>query len=124
MRVVFVILAILALAGCAPPHATADASPGATNPSNNASSSEEQACKARGGEMRRICLMGELACVEKYRDAGKACTDKSQCMGQCRYRGDAPVGSSVVGECQRTTDPCGCFGTVENGKFIGSLCVD
>lgn len=121
MRVLW-ILAALILASCAPPKTPDDTPAGATTSTSN--KDDPQACVARGGTMRRICLMGELACVENYADAGKPCTDKKQCIGQCRYAGSAPPGASVVGECQRTTDPCGCFGTVANGKFEGTLCVD
>jgi hypothetical protein len=124
------ILAALILASCAPPKTAGDAPTGTTTGTSTSTSTstsnkdDPQACVARGGTMRRICLMGELACVENYADAGKACTDKKQCFGQCRYAGSAAPGASVVGECQRTTDPCGCFGTVANGKFEGTLCVD
>ena len=116
---------LLTLGACTPPQATAN------GPTKTAAALESQptgedvqACKARGGQMQRVCLMGEWKCVERYADAGKVCRDKSECLGQCRYAGNAAPGSSVAGECQRTTDPCGCFGIVENGKFTGTLCVD
>jgi hypothetical protein len=123
MRVIFLI-AVLIVASCAqPPREVATGGAIVTGP-GTATKDDPQACAARGGTMQRICLRGALACVEKYKDAGKACTDKSQCLGQCRYVGSAAPGASVVGECQRTTDPCGCFATVGNGKRQAALCVD
>jgi hypothetical protein len=70
--------------------------------------------------------MGKMTCVMAYADAGKPCTDKAQCLGQCRFEGGKPVApeASVVGACQRNTDPCGCFGLVENGKLQAMMCVD
>jgi len=124
MRVVAIIIA-LALASCVPPATGEPPSGGAQEtPTAKPAKDDAEACVKRGGEMRRICLMGALACVEKYADAGKACTDEDQCLGDCRYKGDARPGADVVGQCQATTDPCGCFGRVSKGKFVGMLCVD
>ena len=125
MRAVLFI-AMLVLASCAPPQAATDApAAGSGAGSQSAAKDDTQACVARGGTMRRICLRGDLACVETFSDAGKTCTDKKDCQGQCRYSGPSlPIGTTVVGQCQRTTDPCGCFATVANGKLEGALCVD
>ncbi len=123
MRAVLLV-AMLILASCAPPQTPSVPTSGGTTASNTSSKDDPQACVARGGTMQRICLMGKLACVETYKDAGKTCTDKKDCSGQCRYSGKAAPGSDVVGYCQRTTDPCGCFGTVADGKLEGTLCVD
>jgi hypothetical protein len=123
MRLILIIAAFI-LASCAqPPGAPATGGAVATWDGTPAED-DPQACTARGGTMQRICLQGKLTCVETYKDAGKPCTDKSQCLGQCRYSGSAAPGASVVGECQRTSDPCGCFATVASGKHQGTLCVD
>src|SRR5678815_476164 len=41
------------------------------------------ACKARGGRTEPVCLAGVPACVIHHRDAGRSCTDSSQCRGKC-----------------------------------------
>ncbi len=41
------------------------------------------ACTQQGGVMRKVCLSQSLACVTPYPDAGKVCTDNSQCKGGC-----------------------------------------
>lgn len=117
MHALLLILALVVVS-CAPPPSTADGGGGGgLNPT--------QACEAKGGTYRRVCLMGEWSCVMPYKDAGKACTDGDQCEGkQCRFSGDAKPGDSVTGACVRTSDPCGCFGLVEGGKLQGVLCVD
>lgn len=119
MRALLLIFALV-LASCAPPPSTVEGSGdagGRLNPT--------QACEAKGGTYRPVCLMGELTCVMPHKDAGKACTDGDQCEGkQCRYSGDAKPGDSVTGACVRSSDPCGCFGLVKDGKSQGVLCVD
>ena len=119
MRIVVALLMLL-IGSCAPAVGQSPGSPTATE------TDESRACIARGGTMRRVCLMGTLACVEPYPDAGKPCRDKSDCRGQCRYTAGPlpPVGAQVVGTCQASSDPCGCFATVMNGKLQPMLCVD
>jgi hypothetical protein len=69
--------------------------------------------------------MGLKACVVNYADGGKPCTGKAQCEGQCRLEGPPPMpGATAMGVCQRTSDPCGCFTLVEDGKAQTALCVD
>jgi hypothetical protein len=120
----FLWVAVLVLIGCTPPPTPQD-TVGVVTTGQGGPPPDAQACAARGGTMQRICLRGELTCVETYKDAGKPCKDKTDCTATCRYRGPSrPVGSEVVGECQRTSDPCGCFATVKNGKLEGTLCVD
>lgn len=75
--------------------------------------------------MMPVCLSGAEVCVETYADAGKPCTSHNQCLGQCLYQGDTPPPTeNVVGECQRTSYPCGCFTRVEDGKAADTECVD
>ena len=75
--------------------------------------------------MQPVCMMGELACVIEYRDAGKRCTDKRDCRGQCLYEGpDPPPPSKAIGVCQRTSDPCGCKAFIHDGHVEPTLCAD
>ena len=125
MRTILFVAALI-LASCAPPPAPGGATAGDTATGSSTASDDEQSCSAKGGTMRRICLMGKMTCVLKYADGGKPCTGKKQCLGQCRIEGGKvpPASAPAVGACQRTTDPCGCFATVEDGKVQGMLCVD
>lgn len=126
MRSILLFVTALILAACAPPPAAGESVTGATVTETPATDHSEQSCRAQGGTLRPVCLMGKVTCVLAYADAGKPCTGKAQCLGQCRFEGKKPVApeASVVGTCQRTTNPCGCFGLVENGKLQAMMCVD
>ncbi|HEX7665033.1 MAG TPA: hypothetical protein VF407_10995 [Polyangiaceae bacterium] len=89
------------------------------------SAAEVKACSARGGKLQPVCMSGALECVIHYKDAGKPCKGKKDCTGGCFYMGDRPEpGTSVIGNCQATSDPCGCKTIVENGKVGSSICTD
>ncbi|MES2721611.1 MAG: hypothetical protein V4656_00520 [Pseudomonadota bacterium] len=83
-------------------------------------------CTAKGGTVRPVCRMQRPACVIAYSDAGKTCSDKSDCQGRCLHEGEAPSdpAAAVTGRCQATSDPCGCFTTVVKGRMGPGLCVD
>jgi hypothetical protein len=86
---------------------------------------DSAACEAGGGEVRQEGMLGMYRCVKPYADAGKACSGKADCEGQCRFEGDAPTdGSPVTGACQRDDSPFGCYSEVEDGKIIHAICVD
>ena len=91
-----------------------------------ASPAEETACAAAGGDWRREGMLGSWMCVMPHADAGRSCTDGSQCRGDCRLADDArpPQGGPVTGVCQADTSPFGCFTRVENGRAAATLCVD
>lgn len=75
--------------------------------------------------MQPVCMMGKLECVVRYRDGGKRCTDKKDCIGDCLYEGSGPPPSAnAVGACQRTSDPCGCKIPIVGGRVRPGLCVD
>ncbi|HVH44976.1 MAG TPA: hypothetical protein VM925_21635 [Labilithrix sp.] len=84
------------------------------------------ACTARGGTMRPVCMVQQMTCVVTYADAGKSCSDKENCTGECIYEGDesAPKRGPVAGVCQRTSDPCGCRAVVRAGKVMPTVCTD
>jgi hypothetical protein len=85
---------------------------------------DKRACAARGGTIQPICMMGELACVIRYRDGGKRCTDKHDCIGECLYEGPDPPPPKAIGTCQRTSDPCGCKAPIHHGQVEPALCAD
>ena len=113
-------LGALLLAGACAPTETAS---GAEAPTQSADAS---ACAARGGEMQQVGRMQSWQCVVKYADAGKRCTDASQCEGQCEIAGNSGIaaGASVTGVCQADSNRFGCRTTVENGKAGNTLCID
>jgi hypothetical protein len=74
--------------------------------------------------MQPVCMAGKLACVVRYRDAGKRCSDKRDCMGQCLYEGQDPPPPNAVGSCQRTNDPCGCRAAIRDGRVQSTVCID
>jgi hypothetical protein len=124
MRRILLLLLTLGLAACAP----AESGPTATASSATVIPQDEQSCRAEGGTWRPVCMMGTLACVIKYKDAGKTCRDGDECQGrQCRYEGkETPNmdGREATGKCLAYSDPCGCFTLVEDGKIMGTLCAD
>lgn len=125
-RLVFALAAAaLMLAACAQPVATPAAeTPVAEKVDWQAAQNADQ-CGAIGGQWRPICLMGKPACVVAYKDAGKSCSDSSECSGRC-VTGDTgtPPETATRGICTANSDPCGCFQLVEKGKAGYPLCAD
>ncbi|MEZ5937663.1 MAG: hypothetical protein R3C52_05535 [Hyphomonadaceae bacterium] len=88
-------------------------------------SAHPDACAKAGGEVRPVCMMGKPMCVIAFKDAGKPCTDSSQCSGRCLGDGKATkAGQPGTGRCAPTNNPCGCFQTVRDGIVQPTLCVD
>ena len=110
-------------ASSAPSAATSpDAPPEPTE--RHPTASETRACAARGGTIQPVCMLGQLTCVIRYRDGGKRCSDKSDCLGECQYEGPEPPPPNAAGRCQRTSDPCGCKALVHHGNVEPTLCAD
>ena len=63
-------------------------------------------------------------CVMPYADAGKTCTDNSDCSGDCLVTGIVPTGSATSGTCQRDSDRFGCHQEVVGGMGQAALCID
>lgn len=121
------LFAVLVVA-CAPtqpkPQAATDTAQAESAPSPE---DQEAACKAKGGALQPVCRLGRVTCIVKFSDAGKACTDGSQCESQkCLADVTAPrdPAAQVTGQCKATNDPCGCSTPVENGKLGTGICVD
>lgn len=92
-------------------------------------------CKQRGGEYTHVCMRGVPFCLIPTNDAGKLCTDSSQCEKGCKYVGHNDVilskwpwrrvpneGDYVQGECAPNNYPPLCGGAnrtfVKEGKLI------
>lgn len=90
-----------------------------------ATPSERTTCEAAGGMVERGGLIGAEQCVLPYCDAGQACSDSSECIGQCfDTSASVPAGSPIVGACQPNNSPFGCRTEVVNGQRGPTLCVD
>ena len=99
------------LAGCStPPTTVTDTTPA-------------DACSARGGTIKPVGRAQTMRCVLNYSDAGKVCTDGSQCQGDCLAEPseDTPV---TQGRCAPTSDHFGCRTEIKNGVAQPTLCID
>ena len=129
MRILMAIAA-LAVAACSPAESPPPTGPATTaTPAqfSPAPSVDQASCVAKGGEWRPVCRMQQPACVIKFADAGKACTDGDECAGDCIAKsnaGFAAEGKAVAGFCAVNDDPCGCKQTVESGKATAAICID
>lgn len=112
-------IAALMLSACAAPSAQQAAEPAAPSAQTLAAQ-----CSAKGGSIQPVGKAQIPTCVVPYADAGKACTDKSQCEGACILEGNLEPASDVTGQCQKTNRQFGCYAKVVNGKSTGAICVD
>ena len=86
---------------------------------------DEEACAARGGKIEPICKKGRLSCVLRYRDGGKRCSDKSDCIARCLYAGPQRPPPKAFGSCERTSNPCSeCKAPIVGGKVRHARCAD
>lgn len=116
MRIVaLTAVAVLLLGACAAP----SGQPAAPSANNLAAQ-----CAAKGGSIQPVGKAQIPTCVTPYADAGKACTDKSQCQGNCILEGNLEAADNVTGQCQKTDRQFGCYAKVVNGKSTGAICVD
>jgi hypothetical protein len=117
MTRVLVFLLVFVLAACAD-----EPSPVAETPKEKPTLEN---CARLGGYVQRVGLLAREACVIPYKDAGKPCTDGSQCEGDCWAEPrQYPPGEKVTGACQPTNMPFGCHARVAGGEAGPALCVD
>lgn len=84
-------------------------------------------CEAKGGTIQYAGLAGNEICVIPYKDAGKDCTDKADCEGECWVGngGSKPGPDGVVhGECQPANVHFGCHAEIKAGKAGPEICID
>lgn len=123
IRIILTSLA-LALAACTQPAAPTAVAPVDSAPVKPQQFLTEAACSTAGGDWRPVCMMGKPACVVTFKDAGKSCSDSSECSGRCVTKGGAQPGAEMRGVCTTNSDPCGCFQLVTKGKADYALCAD
>ena len=88
-------------------------------------------CKAEGGRIQGTLLPSVRVCVRPYADAGKACTDGSECAGSCLitendsdWDSGLGAGQDASGHCQAEEPFFGCYVVVEQGKTEQAICAD
>lgn len=94
-------------------------------PRNADEQAEAASCPGKGGHIERVGKLQALRCIVRYADAGKACTDGSQCLGK-RCVGDFEDTAALppaTGTCAATNDPFGCQTIIRDG-VAATLCVD
>ncbi|WP_411849310.1 hypothetical protein ACLB90_09650 [Stenotrophomonas sp. LGBM10] len=127
MRIVLMMFLLWALAGCSSaPHATGSTVPVASVEAG-ATTAQRAECEAAGGEARPLGRLQHVHCVVPYADAGKACSAKADCNGQCLAREGAELvaGAAARGVCQRDiSQNFGCRQRIDNGVAQGTICVD
>lgn len=119
---------LLAACSSAPPavdtaaQATAATSPEAAEAYQEA---RDVDCQAAGGSLQRLGRLQRVQCVIPYADAGKTCSRKSDCTGQCLATGEVVAGVVVSGTCQRdASQTFGCRQRIDDGKAQATICVD
>lgn len=118
-----------ALCACAPALA-----PETTPPTSQAAaprpgdSTDIANCAARGGVVDTVGRMQRQVCRVPYVDAGKTCSNKSDCTARCildnEEGGEVPAKGKVTGQCQQYQTQFGCFSEVDGGLVKSTICVD
>lgn len=77
-------------------------------------------CAAKSGEIVVDGRLGLPLCRETYADAGEACTGSEDCEGLCI----GSAGSGTEPACQAYTPLFGCYASYEGGEVDYEICVD
>lgn len=87
--------------------------------------SHKATCEKQGGRWGRFGLMAKEQCNRPTADAGKECSDHSECESDCVTEDSIPAGTEVTGKCFGWTVTLGtCMNLVKDGKAQGLICVD
>ena len=82
-------------------------------------------CEAEGGQWGRFGLRQREMCDLPAPDAGKACSDKKDCVSACVAPESAAVGSQAQGACHPRMLLLGtCLKQVRGGVVMPPLCAD
>lgn len=91
---------------------------------------ERQRCLAADGYVAIMGLSGNEGCVHRMPDAGKSCTDGSQCKAGCYLDRSRPgvqhprSRATVTGVCAATDYGFGCRTAVKDGRAMPGMCAD
>ncbi|MEY4588777.1 MAG: hypothetical protein RL497_853 [Pseudomonadota bacterium] len=70
-------------------------------------------------------MFGTPTCVITFSDAGKKCSDSSQCKGLCWIEGSSLIaGTSAAGICTENAQECKCGVEVIDGRVAAGICED
>ena len=120
-------MAALTLAACTQAGEGGGTPPSASPmPEKVMSAADAAACESSGGGVDvRGRLQAEM-CVHPFADAGKQCSDSSQCEGKCIASASAAEGESdtAAGSCQADDRLFGCYAELEDGQRVRAICVD
>ncbi|MGP9689081.1 hypothetical protein ACT3TH_07970 [Psychrobacter sp. AOP22-C1-C5] len=96
------------------------------NASTDSSENLVKECLAKGGTYSKQGRLQAYRCVMQFSDAGKSCSDSSECQGSCTNSDTAIEAgtSNVKGTCAANDSPFGCRQTIEGGVAKGFLCID
>ncbi|MEG0182664.1 MAG: hypothetical protein RR704_04285 [Stenotrophomonas sp.] len=125
MRLTLLLPLLLAVAGC-----TSTPSPGAAVPADATTTAtpaplDAAACRQAGGELMPLGRLQRVQCVVPYADAGRACSAKADCSGQCLAEGEVTAGVPARGVCQTDLrQNFGCRQRIDGGVAQGTICVD
>jgi hypothetical protein len=90
-------------------------------PDNSKQPGKKQDCTAKGGKWNWFPIGGFYFCAIKTRDAGKACSDDSECQGDCV---PTEYTSKLPGLCEPVLGvPGGCPTHLVSGKIIAEPCI-
>ena len=119
---------LLAACSSTPPATDAAAQPAAADTAEATQAYQEARdvdCRAAGGTLQPLGRLQRVQCVIPYADAGKTCSGKRDCSGQCLATGETEAGVVATGTCQRdASQNFGCRQRIEDGKAQGTICVD
>lgn len=121
------ILGLFVMVGCVAPKTVPAGMPDLSNP-KEFNETDRDACAAAGGTYEMAGRLGWFRCTENFSDAGKACRDSSDCLGQCLTNeaiefDDQMQPKLTTGTCAPNDNPFGCYTMVENG-MPSTICVD
>jgi hypothetical protein len=111
-------LALLALALAAP-----SPPPPPPQQAQSMTEAEKTDCIAKGGLVARGGKAQIESCRTRFADAGKACTDTSQCQGGCSANLVKPGASHPVGQCNTYSGQFGCQSYLAKG-VVHEMCID
>lgn len=82
-------------------------------------------CESVGGKWTRGGVGGFYGCLKKAPDAGKACTDDSQCTYNCYAHpaDEQRTGMESIGQCQADNRYQGCHSEIRKGIIQPRYCV-
>jgi len=85
---------------------------------------DQEKCRFEVGAIREVGLFGTPACVKPYPDAGRTCSDKSECVGLCKAPRRPPSDPAQSAPAKGTPMTYGCFGWIKDGVFVNGICAD